>query len=100
MRYSDAKVVSAVTDAMAASKVDSVPIITLHTHACTFGMHWDRSFRVRLSSKITICRNMQLNPSSTGPQQCGSLVSFQYPYQFSIPFVTINMQSIQFDGRR
>ena len=81
---------------MAASKVDSVPIITYKPTPAPLACTGITPSGCTVSSKITICRNVQLNPSGTGPQQCGSLVSFQYPYQFSIPFVTINMQSIQF----
>ena len=88
-------VVAAVTNAMAASKVDASQIMAYQPApsptpcpgvtppGCTLD-----------ASKITICKNVQLNPSGT-PAQCGSIVSFQYPYQFSIPFVTINLQTIR-----
>jgi hypothetical protein len=48
------------------------------------------------SSNITICRNVQLNPNpgATQPLQCGSMVSFQYPFQFYLPFTSLNMQGI------
>jgi hypothetical protein len=48
------------------------------------------------SSNITICRNVQLNPNSgaTQPPQCGSVVSFQFPFQFYLPFTSLNMQKI------
>jgi TadE-like protein len=47
-------------------------------------------------NKITICRNVQLNPTAGAgePQQCGSVVSFQYPFQFYLPFTSLNMQQI------
>lgn len=32
---------------------------------------------------IIVCENVQLNPSST-PAQCGSVVSFQYPFSFNL----------------
>ena len=92
---SDTKVVNAVTDAMAASKVDSNPIITYQPTPAPLACTGITPSGCAASGNITICRNVQLNPSSTGPQQCGSIVSFQYPYQFSIPFVTINMQTIR-----
>jgi Flp pilus assembly protein TadG len=48
------------------------------------------------ASNITICRNVQLNPNpgATQPPQCGSMVSFQYPFQFYLPFTSLNMQGI------
>ena len=47
-------------------------------------------------SNITICRNVQLNPNpgAIQPPQCGSMVSFQYPFQFYLPFTSLNMQRI------
>jgi hypothetical protein len=44
---------------------------------------------------ITVCRNVQLNlPASTQPPQCGTVVSFQYPFQFILPFTSLNMQKV------
>jgi len=48
---------------------------------------------------ITICRNVQLNPGAGQPIQCGSLVSFQYPYQFYLPFTSLNMQLINLSAQ-
>jgi hypothetical protein len=46
--------------------------------------------------KIWVCRSVQLNPTagSTQPLQCGSVVSLQYPFQFYLPFTSLNMQQI------
>lgn len=45
---------------------------------------------------ITVCRSAILNPpaDSTPPDQCGVVVSFQYPFQFYLPFTSLNMQKI------
>jgi hypothetical protein len=45
---------------------------------------------------IWVCRTMQLNPPAGGtqPPQCGSVVSFQYPFQFFLPFTSLNNQQI------
>jgi hypothetical protein len=45
---------------------------------------------------IWICRAVQLNPSAPGtqPVQCGTVVSFQYPFQFYLPFTSLSMQQI------
>ena len=91
-----AEVVLAVTNAMAASKVDANPILAYQPTPAPLACPGITPSGCTLdASNITICKNVQLNPSSSGPKQCGSIVSFQYPYQFSIPFVTINMQSIR-----
>ncbi len=47
------------------------------------------------SSNITICRSVILNPTgSTSPVQCGAIVSFQYPFQFYLPFTSLNQERI------
>jgi hypothetical protein len=42
---------------------------------------------------IWVCSSVLLN-SSTQPAQCGAMVSFQYPFQFYLPFTSLNMQRI------
>ena len=46
--------------------------------------------------KIWVCRTVKLNPTASAgqPLQCGSVVSFQYPFQFYLPFTSLNMQQI------
>jgi hypothetical protein len=52
--------------------------------ACNAGPH-----------NIWICRAAQLNPAAgTQPVQCGTVVSFQYPFQFYLPFTSLSMQQI------
>jgi Flp pilus assembly protein TadG len=48
------------------------------------------------TGNITICRQALLNSpaSATQPPQCGTIVSFQYPFQFYLPFTSLNMQPI------
>lgn len=43
--------------------------------------------------QFTICRNVQLNQTAS-PPVCGVIVSFQYPYQFVLPFTSLNNQRI------
>jgi Flp pilus assembly protein TadG len=45
------------------------------------------------ASNITICRSAYLNSPAT-PAQCGAIVSFQYPFQFYLPFTSLNLQQI------
>jgi len=47
------------------------------------------------AAPVTICRSVVLNPSAEGQdQQCGAIVSFQYPFQMNLPFTSLNMQTI------
>jgi hypothetical protein len=48
------------------------------------------------TANIWICRNVQLNPVAVPaqPQQCGTVVSFQYPFTSSLPFTSLNQQTI------
>ena len=47
------------------------------------------------SSNVAICRSVVLNPSgATDPPQCGAVVTFRYPFQFYLPFTSLNMQQI------
>jgi hypothetical protein len=43
---------------------------------------------------FTICRNVVLDQNSSSPQACGVIISFQYPYQFALPFTSLNNQRI------
>jgi Flp pilus assembly protein TadG len=35
-----------------------------------------------------------LDPADVPPQQCGLTIAFQYPYQFAIPFTSLNLTTI------
>jgi|ERR1039458_1431090 hypothetical protein len=50
---------------------------------------------------IKVCRNVLLNPPASATQlpQCGSIVSFQYPFQFYLPFTSLNMQPIKLSAQ-
>jgi len=47
-------------------------------------------------NNITICRQALLNSAvtATQPAQCGVVVGFQYPFQFYLPFTSLNFQKI------
>ena len=45
------------------------------------------------TNNVTICRSVVLNPAGATPQ-CGTIVSFQYPFQMNLPFTSLNMQQI------
>lgn len=46
------------------------------------------------SANIYVCQNVQLNPVTSQPTQCGSVVSFQYPFQFYFPGTSLNMSTV------
>jgi hypothetical protein len=45
------------------------------------------------ASNIWVCSSVLLN-STTQPAQCGTMVSFQYPFQFNFPGTSLNLQQI------
>ena len=47
-------------------------------------------------NNITICRAARLNPpaGATQPAQCGTIVSFRYPFQFYLPFTSLNLRQV------
>jgi hypothetical protein len=47
------------------------------------------------TGNIYVCQNVQLNPAASGQAaQCGTVVSFQYPFQFNLPFTSLNLSQI------
>jgi hypothetical protein len=46
-------------------------------------------------NNIWVCSNVLLNSTAAAQApQCGTIVSFQYPFQFYLPFTSLNMQQI------
>lgn len=45
------------------------------------------------TNQITVCRSVVLN-ATTNPPQCGTVVSFLYPFKFFLPFTSLNLQQI------
>lgn len=51
--------------------------------------------------QICVYYNVQLpnfSPAASGVPVCGVSVQFQYPYQFSLPFTSLNMQRIMLNA--
>ena len=48
------------------------------------------------ASNVTLCTNVRLGtpPSNGGAPACGVVVAFQYPYQFLLPFTSLNNQRL------
>jgi hypothetical protein len=88
-----AQVATIITNAMAASSVDPSQIRlwpgTTPTF-CNVSGACDSA-----NNNITMCNNVLLSPpTAAGPQACGVTASFQYPYQFWLPFTSLNNQQI------
>jgi Flp pilus assembly protein TadG len=94
---SSADVADAVTAALNASRVPTDPLATyiLATEPPACPGFVSAGCTTDGSSKLRICRNVQLNSGSPGPKQCGAIVSFQYPYHFQVPFASISLTDIQ-----
>ena len=99
----DATVTQAVSDILNASHLDSRQITQLvpstltdcplpaPPHACT------TPTLPNGSGTVSICRDVVLNKNTPNPalQSCGTIVSFQYSYQFiPMPFLTLNSINI------
>jgi len=50
------------------------------------------------TGNITICREVWLN-SPSQPQICGTLVSFQYPFTFYLPFTSLNLSQVTMNAQ-
>jgi TadE-like protein len=48
------------------------------------------------TGNVSICRQALLNspPSPGQTPQCGTIVSFQYPFQFYLPFTSLNLRQV------
>jgi hypothetical protein len=89
----DATVDAAVTEVMLASRLDPAQIVSPTAPdppacaggGCSITTH-----------NIKVCRSTILNPpaGSTPPDQCGTTVSFQYPFRAYFPTTSLNLQTI------
>jgi len=91
-------VATAVESVMYASSLDPTQIINPGTTPAACGT----------ANNITICQEVVLNPppATTQPQSCGSppapspsqicgaIVTFQYPFQFFLPFTSLNLSQV------
>jgi len=92
---SDATVDNAIYAVMQASSIDPAQIpVNSNPPSPTFCANPPGACTT--TGNITICRNAQLNPTAgnTEAPQCGTVVAFQYPFKFYLPFTSLNMQKI------
>lgn len=86
-----------ITNVMRASHVDPTQI-QVYAPPLSFCTGWTRATAcadASANNNITMCNYVQISPpASPGPQVCGVVASFQYPYQSWLPFTSLNMQQI------
>jgi len=90
-------VTSAVEAVMKASSLDKAQIIANAPSTPAFcASPYPAGLCTTASDKVTVCSNVLLNPPASTTQLpiCGSLVTFQYPFQFYLPFTSLNFSSI------
>jgi Flp pilus assembly protein TadG len=88
-----ANVANVVAQALQASSVDPAQVLTYNpnNNAANFCGGTVQCATGGVNNTITVCSNVILTPNS--PQQvCGVSVSFEYPYQFWLPFTSLNQQ--------
>lgn len=89
----DTTVADAVTDALKASHLDPAQVSLMVPSNSTQGGCYSpagASPTCTSKSNISICRDVVLN-ANTQPPACGTVVSFQYKYQFlPVPFLSFN----------
>ena len=89
----DVSVATAVTAVMQASNLDPAQII--NPGPPTPVLCANPPGACTTNSNISICRNVTLNsPVGTQLPQCGTVVSFQYPFKFYLPFTSLNLNQI------
>jgi Flp pilus assembly protein TadG len=94
-QQSAANIAGQVTQVMQASNVNPNAITTYAPASPTFCTGTATTNCNNANSNITVCSNVQLSPAaSPGVPSCGVTVSFRYPYQFYLPFSSLNMQKI------
>ena len=92
----DGAVETAVFSVMDASSVDRSQIIATPNPVSQFCAN-PPSGCTTTANNVTVCRSVLLNPSAASPPPppvCGTVVAFQYPFQFYLPFTSLNMQQI------
>ena len=91
----DATVTGVVEGVMKSSNLDTTQIKTWNPGLSACPLPPGGGCPPPTIDNITICRNVQLNlPVSSQPAQCGTVVSFQYKFTFTLPFTSLDMQQI------
>ncbi len=94
----DSSVVDVISATLRASKLDPGRIVAVPdpTSTLTFCTNLPTAGACNLdsTSNVYVCRGVRLSALGNPVQECGSLVTFKYPYQFYLPFTSLNMQLV------
>jgi Flp pilus assembly protein TadG len=92
----EAQVATRVAQALQASKLDPNQVTPLQPTPALKDCLTGAAVVPACASSPAICfaPNVRINDPTTGPVACGVSVSFQYPYQFYLPFTSLNGQLI------
>jgi len=93
---SDGTVTGVVEAVMKASSLDTSQILVSPNPAAPVFCANPPNTCNTAGDNVKVCRNVLLNPPAGGTQlpQCGTVVSFQYPFTFTFPGTSLNMQQI------
>jgi Flp pilus assembly protein TadG len=94
------QVADKIADILKASKLDPAKVSAITPALCDCGTPscgTPVACATVTSGKAQVCvqRNVLLNANTSNPPACGVAVSFRYPYQFWLPFTSLNKQLIQ-----
>ncbi len=89
-----------VKEVLQASRIDPTAIQTYSGAFPAIGCNGGAAQCSPTANNITVCTNVDLSArrrrrggfSTTGPQSCGATVSFEYPFQFNLPFTSLGGQ--------
>jgi hypothetical protein len=92
----EGQVATRVAQALQASKLDPTKVSPLLPSPAMKDCLTGAAVIPACGSSPAVCfvANVRLNDPTTGPPACGVSVSFQYPYQFYLPFTSLNKQLI------
>jgi len=96
------QIAAQVAQSLQASSLDPTqvqPVVVAHT-TCGVSLNCQISAS---APQIRVCYNVQLQaaaslPAGSGAPACGVSVEFQYPYQFFLPFTSLNMQQVMLNA--
>lgn len=81
----DTTVVNAISSSLRAAKLDPAQVNSPSPAlAPTFCLNFTPAGACSTTGNVTICRGVRLN-SGAGADECGTLVSFRYPMQMTLP---------------
>jgi len=93
----ESQVATRVAQVLQASKLDPNQVTPLQPNPALKDCQTGAPVVPACASIPPICflSNVRINDPTIGPVACGVSVSFQYPYQFYLPFTSLNQQLIQ-----